>query len=279
MAETNAFKKLQKDYLADTFGLQQAPNTQPIPEGTQGAYQVQNAIDHQNNWIYQQLLHNNQVIADNNPPRLAAHKELLSKNPCGWILISGLGLGPLLHALLQLKDVARIDIVEKQPEIIQLVEPAFKNAAKPIRIINADILEFKPKINYTEIYHALWHTRQAALADKALRQRLKNHLGGLAIRQSFAWISTRGGHRPAAGRPTGTHGPNKKAALKRTVKKGHRYTKLEFELIEQAAKLTGTRPAAIAQEGAVRHAARIVSGLPHDKKIDALIQRLETRNK
>ena len=71
----------------------------------------------------------------------------------GRVLVLGLGLGYYPYMIAARADVASIDIVECQPEIIELFEanilPQFEHAAK-IRIIQADAFEYVGRLTGDE---------------------------------------------------------------------------------------------------------------------------------
>ena len=62
----------------------------------------------------------------------------------GTVLVAGLGLGMFLTAICDKPEVTKIIVIEKSPDVINLVAPTFASHPK-ISIINADIFEWKPE--------------------------------------------------------------------------------------------------------------------------------------
>lgn len=76
----------------------------------------------------------------------------------GYILISGLGLGLLVHKLLQKKTVKMITVIEKEADVIDLVLPHIKN--KRLTVLCGDVFDWKigKNIMYDYIWHDIWDT-------------------------------------------------------------------------------------------------------------------------
>lgn len=74
--------------------------------------------------------------------------ELVARSH-GNVLVGGLGLGLFIHLLCSRKDIGKITVIEKSPEVIQLVS---KYLPKDIEVICGDFL--------TEIYHFVDNERE-----------------------------------------------------------------------------------------------------------------------
>lgn len=81
----------------------------------------------------------------------------------GSVLIAGLGLGMLLIPILKKPDVNLVTVVEKYPDVIDLVEQPIrralsKNANDKLTIIPGDIYEWRPapKQKFDVIYFDIW---------------------------------------------------------------------------------------------------------------------------
>lgn len=81
--------------------------------------------------------------------------------PCGHVfedstvLVNGLGIGMLLDAMLR-KQPRHITVVENSADVIALVAPHY--AGKPVTIVHADALEYKPPkgAHYDVVWHDIW---------------------------------------------------------------------------------------------------------------------------
>lgn len=79
----------------------------------------------------------------------------------GNVLISGLGLGLILDAILKPEDslVTRVTVLEKNPDVIQLVAPYFlQKYPDKLTIIQSDALAWSPPENahYQVVWHDIW---------------------------------------------------------------------------------------------------------------------------
>jgi len=74
------------------------------------------------------------------------------------VLINGLGLGWVIEALFQKKEVKTIVVIEKSKDVISLVKQHYYNKCpkdKYIIIVHADAFEYKPQKG--QRYGAVWH--------------------------------------------------------------------------------------------------------------------------
>lgn len=103
------------------------------------------------------------VMSDTPMERLTNH--WIAQAAFGRVLIAGLGLGMVPYHLAQLSRVDQIDIVEINPDVIQLVHPRISHPK--IRIQQCGIEEFgraeldKPKadrLKWDAIYFDIWPT-------------------------------------------------------------------------------------------------------------------------
>lgn len=96
----------------------------------------------------------------------------------GSVLIAGLGIGLILKAILEKPEVTNVTVIEKYQDVIDLVEPYYKNPK--LKIICADILEWIPEKGekWDTIYFDIWPTICEDNLDeiKLLHNRFKNKL-------------------------------------------------------------------------------------------------------
>jgi hypothetical protein len=271
MAEKAGFKKLQEEFLGDVLGVTPCPTVRRIEQGICGDFDVKDAIDADNGWIYQQMIRNGVPIMDNHPSRLkTAHKEFLA-HATGRILISGLGLGDSLSAVLGNSNVTAVRVIELEQDIIDLVAPAFAKD-RLVDIVQGDIYTYEPDTKFDCIYHALWSDAKAAKSDLANRKKLKTRFASYCSWQGFAYISARGGHGINAGRKPGRTGPTKPDDVKRTIKKGFRFNAKEWEALELARMLSGKKVSEIVVRGSIKEALRIAN--VDESQIEAMIDKM-----
>lgn len=104
---------------------------------------------------YKRLMRSGTVVMSNTPNEIHDHILFICKAKNGRnILINGLGLGVSLKAILDSDKVESVTIIEKSPDVINLVAPSFLED-KRVTIICADALEWKPPKG--QRYDAVWH--------------------------------------------------------------------------------------------------------------------------
>ena len=106
---------------------------------------------------YVKLTHNGDVVMSN-----TAMEERTNREFCrvahGDILVSGLGIGMIIVAIQDNPNVNSITIIEKSPEVIEMVASQLPFNDK-VKIINADVFEWKPEKGqkFDCIYHDIWN--------------------------------------------------------------------------------------------------------------------------
>jgi len=75
----------------------------------------------------------------------------------GHVLIAGLGLGMILHPILEKPEVERVTVVEKFPDVVALVSPSLPTTSK-IEIVTADIFQWTPPpgTRFDVIWFDIW---------------------------------------------------------------------------------------------------------------------------
>ena len=250
-----ALDALSREYVDTVFGITYSKNIRVIPEGKAGEYQVEDDIDIDGGFIYQQLLKGGELVADNHPDHLDRHKAFL-KAARGHVLISGLGLGDSLHQLLQKPEVESVTVVEKSHEIIELVAPAFDG--ERVYFLEEDIFNVEvDKGEFDVIYHTIWNKpSEVSLED---RDGLQARFAGRCAWHGFVFSPGRGGVRKGAGRKSGVKvGHIKSKSERRDHRKGVRFTEQEHQLIKKACEVSGLSESAVIQRGAVIAAKRIL---------------------
>lgn len=97
----------------------------------------------------------------------------------GSCLVAGLGIGMILLHPLSLLNVKNIDVVEKNPDVIALVERPLKKFlgkdSKKLNVIEADIFEWKPPKGqkWDVIYFDIWGDYNTDLLPEITRLKRK----------------------------------------------------------------------------------------------------------
>ena len=87
----------------------------------------------------------------------------------GNTLIAGLGIGMILHPILKKPEISHVTVLEKEPDVIDLVQPSL--LSDKLTIICADVFTWKPTDKYDCIYFDIWADGSTDLA-KTERRRL-----------------------------------------------------------------------------------------------------------
>lgn len=106
---------------------------------------------------YRRLVKSGEVVMSNTPMEVRTCAEFL-ENARGRLLINGLGLGMVLHAVLQLPEVTLVTVVERELDVIKLVGDAFSSDPR-VEIIHADAFLYCPPagVIYECAWHDIWH--------------------------------------------------------------------------------------------------------------------------
>ena len=104
---------------------------------------------------YVRLTHGSECVMSNTPMEKRTNRDFVA-NAHGNVLIGGLGIGLILLAIQDKEDVKQITVVEKNKEVIELVENQLPLNSK-VHIVNDDVFEYKPLFKYNTIYMDIWN--------------------------------------------------------------------------------------------------------------------------
>jgi hypothetical protein len=107
------------------------------------------------NGHYCQLFVNNELMMSDTPMERQSNLNFV-RNANGRILIAGLGLGMIIHNILQRPEVQEVIVIEKYQDVIDLVQPKIQHPK--LKVICADIFEWKPDKGdlFDVIYFDIW---------------------------------------------------------------------------------------------------------------------------
>ena len=105
----------------------------------------------------------------------------------GRVLIAGLGIGLIIHNILEKQSITEIIVIEKYQDVIDLVSPYFNDTR--LKIICADIFDWKPAKGekFDTIYFDIWPdiTTENLKQIKALHNRFKYYKSDGAYMDSW----------------------------------------------------------------------------------------------
>jgi spermidine synthase len=104
--------------------------------------------------MYTYLCEDDEFIMSDTPTEIFTNVEFVS-HAHGDILIAGLGLGIMLKMLEEIPGVNKVTVIEKEEEIIQLVEDQLE-LPENFKIIQEDIFHYRPDRKYDVIYFDIW---------------------------------------------------------------------------------------------------------------------------
>jgi hypothetical protein len=136
---------------------------------------------------YARLLINGRTVMSNTWMEQVSNRHVVKKAH-GKVLLAGLGYGMIILPMLKKPEVESILVIEKNPDVIKLVEPKVRH--KKLSIVEADIFEWKPvrMEKWNVIYFDIWPDRTTDnLPEIAkLHQRFKGHL----FRDGNQWMGS-----------------------------------------------------------------------------------------
>lgn len=110
-------------------------------------------------------------IMSDTPDELEGHRPALSFH--GAVLVTGLGLGCVVSGLLANPDVTRIDVIEIDPDVVNLTGPYYVNEPR-VRIWNVsatDIDALPADLDWDFAWHDIW----THIAERNLRDETAEH--------------------------------------------------------------------------------------------------------
>jgi hypothetical protein len=99
----------------------------------------------------------------------------------GHVVVAGLGLGLIVHALAARPDVERVTVVEVEPDVITLVQPHLPTSAK-VEVVSGDFWDWEGQPD--GVFYDLFVGDGHALASEAVRTMIE-------LRQRFPGVTVR----------------------------------------------------------------------------------------
>lgn len=168
------------DYEAVKDGKRTAPKMYDkfrvdIPEGSKGDWTVKKieiALDLMNlrsmrdgrgcyPGIYTQLIHADRgIIMSDTTAEIDDHLDAYcaAREYGGRVLIHGLGLGSFLKGVLSLENVASVDVVEVDQDVIDLIGPHYKDSRLTIHHGDCFTKKWPPGVRWSVVWHDIWDT-------------------------------------------------------------------------------------------------------------------------
>lgn len=105
---------------------------------------------------YKRLRQGKAIVMSNTPMEISTNLYFMTKAR-GKVLINGLGLGMVLKAILEKRDVEEVTVIEASEDVIALVAPTFADDPR-VTIIHACAFEYQPPKGkrYDFVWHDIW---------------------------------------------------------------------------------------------------------------------------
>jgi hypothetical protein len=108
---------------------------------------------------YTRLVRGNTLVMSDTPSEIRDHLPA-TRRARGRCLINGLGIGMVLQAFLKKPEVEHVTVIEKAPEVIELVGRHYlgRYGSERLTIIEADAYAYKPPRGekYDTVWHDIW---------------------------------------------------------------------------------------------------------------------------
>jgi len=138
-----------------------------VPEGARGPWSVERFTvkdsvvarfreRHFEPGIYTQLHHARRGLVMSDTPAERYDHSPFVRAAHGDVLISGLGIGMCIGAVLRKPQVSSVTVIEIDPDVIELVGPHYRDDR--LTIINADAREWVPEKGrkFGAVWHDIW---------------------------------------------------------------------------------------------------------------------------
>jgi spermidine synthase len=153
------------------------PMATVIPEGRAGDFAVEHftvgndmqfrAILHPHEYVqpgvYARLVHGRHLLMSDTQHEQRTNIDAVLSSRQGHVLIGGLGLGMILIPLLRNPKVRSVTVIEKHPEVVQLVEAPLRafvkrTASRKLTIVLGDVATWAPVETplFDYIYFDIW---------------------------------------------------------------------------------------------------------------------------
>ncbi|HEY4062320.1 MAG TPA: hypothetical protein VGM30_10490 [Puia sp.] len=94
-------------------------------------------------------------VMSNTPAEIIDHMPFIEKAH-GRVLIFGLGLGMIVQALIDKREVEHITVVEIASEVIQLSGSYYQNLSSKVQVFQGDAFSCVPTPNFDAVWFDIW---------------------------------------------------------------------------------------------------------------------------
>ena len=116
---------------------------------------------------YVKLLHKRECVMSDTDMEKRTNSSFVI-NAHGNVLIGGLGIGLILLAIQDKKEVKQITVVEKNMEVIELVGGQLPLNSK-VHIVHDDVFDYNPLFKYNTIYMDIWNYINSDVYEREMK--------------------------------------------------------------------------------------------------------------
>ena len=116
---------------------------------------------------YVKLLHKRECVMSDTDMKKRTNSSFVI-NAHGNVLIGGLGIGLILLAIQDKKEVKQITVVEKNMEVIELVGGQLPLNSK-VHIVHDDVFDYNPLFKYNTIYMDIWNYINSDVYEREMK--------------------------------------------------------------------------------------------------------------
>lgn len=98
---------------------------------------------------------NGYTVMSNTPAEIADLSPFLDQAR-GSVLIFGLGLGVVVQALMNKRDITSITVIEIDPDVIKLAGTHYLSVSRKLKIIEGDAFKYYDETKYDAIWFDIW---------------------------------------------------------------------------------------------------------------------------
>lgn len=140
---------------------------------------------------YTQLWIGDRLMMSDTPMERLTNNRLL-KNAHGRVLVAGLGIGMIIHALYEDPQVEHVHVIESNKHVIELVAPSLVRSKGRVTVELGDIFTWLPKTpetRYDTVYFDIWYSMGATALQEmqALRKRFRPYLAPGKFNKIMSW--------------------------------------------------------------------------------------------
>lgn len=113
------------------------------------------------------------VVMSNTPMEKRTNRQFV-ETAHGRVLIGGLGIGMIILAIQDKEDIDEIIVIEKNQEVIDLIQPQLKFNSK-VKIVKGDVFTYEPEGKFNTIYMDIWYTIGSDIYEEEMKPLIKRY--------------------------------------------------------------------------------------------------------